>query len=97
VSGPSVLAVLDTVARGCALHADRCVGRTGAGWAEVATTQYEEARAAVADVYAQRDAMAEALRLYAKAGVGNSTDFHIQAQAANAAREAIARVQGGQS
>lgn len=43
-----VLAVLDAVARGCALHADHCVGEVRRDWASVATEQYDQARAAIA-------------------------------------------------
>ncbi len=51
MSGPvDVLSVMDTVARGCALHADKCVGEVGERWAKVAIVDYDEARAAVAEL-----------------------------------------------
>ncbi|MFA6125511.1 hypothetical protein [Sphingomonas sp.] len=40
----------------------------------------------------QRDELAAALRLYQKAGIGNSTDFRVQAEASDDARAALAKV-----
>ena len=52
----NVLATLDRVARGCALYADRLVGESEAKWSKVALDDYNEARAAVAElIEASRD------------------------------------------
>jgi len=40
----------------------------------------------------ERDALADALREYMRAGVGNSTHYEIQSNALNLARAALAQV-----
>jgi len=56
------LVVMDTVARGCALHADRCVGDTGLRWALACSNDYDVARAQVAELVAAGKRVTAAFR-----------------------------------
>jgi hypothetical protein len=54
------LEALDTVARGCALHADKCVGSTADKWG-AALDDYDLARCAVVAAFEQRASLLAAL------------------------------------
>jgi DNA-binding transcriptional regulator YbjK len=59
--GVDVLAVLDTMARGCALHTDKCVGKLHADWSRE-LEKYDQARAAVVALATEKVALVEALK-----------------------------------
>ena len=83
MSAVDVLAVMDEAMPGweCCCEPDRVGDMRAAG-------------AAVAELIAQRDMMANALATYRKAGVGNSTDFSLQIEASKLAAIALARCGG---
>lgn len=67
-------------------------------WSDVsiimqAGTVYHETGLTPRQLVEQRNELLSALRMYIKAGFGNSTDHYAQADAANAARAIIAKVE----
>lgn len=44
MTNKAALFAIDTVARGCALHADKCVGSMAKEWGDACTTDYQKAR-----------------------------------------------------